>query len=504
MKTEYKRDLHFNYMILTEGRKMEPDNYKIRMLEHNRIPGLLDCSVHSMDLSLSFYYDISSRQPLSDRLEKENAGADLIRLIFRNLLRTLDSLGEYLLDADGLMLEPSMIYLDAEGNDLKFCYWPASDSSILDQLRSLSEALLPKLDQNDREAVNMGYKFYSAAMADEVTVDFFRQILGESGRAERNSRHERTGPAEDDRNFSGREEEDPYREVGLYREEEGSCRAEGSCRMEGSCRAEGNSPHDLDSAVCEIPLLQKEQEMEAEKQRRKILLLKAIPFLLAAIAMLLAIWTGYILQGAGFSLVLAAAGLLVDLRSSRKEKRRAANRRRAERKTTGSRSTGGGQTNRSRAENTETDFFSDDFTGGICEPEEKDQRPEGSGHPSSYDLQEDGQTVLLEDYEEKQEKQPACLVSEEDGQKLVLERNFYLLGKSPSAADLIIDGAAVSRLHAKLHYQDEEWKLSDLNSRNGTFVNNCLLQPGEEKCLKEGDRIRIANRSFLFHQTMAQ
>lgn len=440
MKVEYKRDLHSNYMILSEGKAMESDNYRIRMLEHNRIPGLLGCSVKSMDSVLSFYYDVSSRQPLSTYLEKETVGKELITLIFADLARTLDSLGEFLLDADGIMLEPDMIYLNAERKDLKFCYFPASESSAPDQLRTLSEALLPRLDQNDRDAVNMGYRFYSAAMADEVTIDFLRRIGEEQ---EESSRHPETA--------GGKPEKQP---VSLPKGNEWDEEPEDLFRYETMFR-------------------QQETESAEEKQKRRGALIKMIPIALAVLVLVLAIWTGYILPGAGLSLLLAASGLLWDFLGSKRRKKLSCK----------------------RSPELDSDYETDRSDKEEIRNEQEESR---DGQLREPEFCSDEETVLLEDYKEKPEEQTAWLSAEEGSGKIVLDRNFYLIGKSPSTADLVIEGAAVSRLHAKLQNVDGKWKISDLNSRNGTFVNDRLLQPGEEEYLEDGDRVRFADRGFLF------
>lgn len=63
-----------------------------------------------------------------------------------------------------------------------------------------------------------------------------------------------------------------------------------------------------------------------------------------------------------------------------------------------------------------------------------------------------------------------------------------VIGRMENAADAVISLPTVSRIHAKIRKVDEEYYLSDLNSRNGTSVNGRLLKTGEEYQLQDEDR----------------
>ncbi|HEY2769013.1 MAG TPA: FHA domain-containing protein [Solirubrobacteraceae bacterium] len=57
------------------------------------------------------------------------------------------------------------------------------------------------------------------------------------------------------------------------------------------------------------------------------------------------------------------------------------------------------------------------------------------------------------------------------------------VGRHP-ACDIALGDPSVSRRHARLRFRDGTWMLQDLESRNGTWVNDvrvgrCLLRPGD-------------------------
>lgn len=70
------------------------------------------------------------------------------------------------------------------------------------------------------------------------------------------------------------------------------------------------------------------------------------------------------------------------------------------------------------------------------------------------------------------------------------------IGRHPECG-IVVDAGAVSRYHAKIVANGNEFMVQDLGSRNGTFLNGQLLSKPEH--LREGDRIRISEIEFVFH-----
>jgi serine/threonine-protein kinase len=58
--------------------------------------------------------------------------------------------------------------------------------------------------------------------------------------------------------------------------------------------------------------------------------------------------------------------------------------------------------------------------------------------------------------------------------------------------------AGVSRAHARLTFKDDEWCVEDLNSTNGTCVNDQPLTPGQPMALHDGDVLQFGSLSVTF------
>ena len=54
----------------------------------------------------------------------------------------------------------------------------------------------------------------------------------------------------------------------------------------------------------------------------------------------------------------------------------------------------------------------------------------------------------------------------------------------------------VSRLHAKLRFQDNTLTITDLDSVNHTYINGQRLHAHEVRVLRDGDEIRLARLSM--------
>ena len=80
------------------------------------------------------------------------------------------------------------------------------------------------------------------------------------------------------------------------------------------------------------------------------------------------------------------------------------------------------------------------------------------------------------------------------GQKLELNESPIVIGRSPDAR-LTIEDASVSSFHAELQLEGGNWLLTDLESSNGTTVNETRVQT---HLLSHGDRVSIGNIGFAF------
>lgn len=74
----------------------------------------------------------------------------------------------------------------------------------------------------------------------------------------------------------------------------------------------------------------------------------------------------------------------------------------------------------------------------------------------------------------------------------------FILGKIKSIADHSIQNELVSRVHCQITNEEEDYYIIDLDSTNGTLLNNERLIGHKKYSLQDGDKIRITNEYFTF------
>ena len=84
------------------------------------------------------------------------------------------------------------------------------------------------------------------------------------------------------------------------------------------------------------------------------------------------------------------------------------------------------------------------------------------------------------------------------GRSYLFHQDVTTIGRT-NGNDLIISGRTVSRRHARLWFDNGRWYLEDLQSANGTLVNNVrVYQP---VALNDGDVINFGDEIVVFNTT---
>ena len=108
-----------------------------------------------------------------------------------------------------------------------------------------------------------------------------------------------------------------------------------------------------------------------------------------------------------------------------------------------------------------------------------------------------GKTIYIEGTAERSVREHRLCTAE--GRTLaVLDRPMLTIGKKKGETDIVLEDVSVSRLHARIVQEKENFYLEDLNSTNGTFKNGLRLQPYEKRELTTEDEVKIGRISLTF------
>jgi pSer/pThr/pTyr-binding forkhead associated (FHA) protein len=81
------------------------------------------------------------------------------------------------------------------------------------------------------------------------------------------------------------------------------------------------------------------------------------------------------------------------------------------------------------------------------------------------------------------------------GDSIPLTRTPLVIGRR-EACDICLQFSNISGAHCELSYKQGLWILRDLESKNGTLVNDLRMDPGSLRIVHNGDIISIGKRSF--------
>lgn len=80
--------------------------------------------------------------------------------------------------------------------------------------------------------------------------------------------------------------------------------------------------------------------------------------------------------------------------------------------------------------------------------------------------------------------------------QLVVDSSEYRIGKNPDMDGVVTFNKFIGRTHCMILKNGSGFSVVDLNSKNGTFINQSRLSPQQPYGLKTGDVLRLANSDF--------
>ena len=161
MDISYKRTPNENYMII-EGEPIEI-GYVEKMLKENTVEVLLGFYTMEMNGYLQFWYEISGKKSLRDFFEQEGVSRENLYLVFRGISQAFLRLSEFLIQEDGVYMDPDTVFLEKDSQKAKvyLCYCPLHHCDYLEQLRSIMKYIIAAADHRQAEITELCYKMFA-------------------------------------------------------------------------------------------------------------------------------------------------------------------------------------------------------------------------------------------------------------------------------------------------------------------------------------------------------
>jgi len=180
--TEYKRYQGKSYMVISDDKAAH--GYEYAMLTKNKMKGLLPVKISNADAYTQYWYDISGRQTLEDRMKIRKGGSGLLKKLMAALAETLDEASEFLLCEDGICLSAEQIFIDAKETQVLFCYRPFQKEPFAEALGSFMEYFISHMQHDNRTDTQKCYAVYEKCQQKNITIDELLQILFEEEKEE--------------------------------------------------------------------------------------------------------------------------------------------------------------------------------------------------------------------------------------------------------------------------------------------------------------------------------
>lgn len=412
-EVSYQRNIAGSYMKIPVSRINEFDE---RLILKKKLPGLIPVERCFMDGRGEYWYQITGKQSLDTYCRLQDVSVAFIEQVILSVCSEIEILEWNLLDINCLQLEPELVYISNQTQEVLFCVYPENTQDISLGFQQLMEYLLTRIDHKDEEMVRLGYGIYEKTLREGYNILDIREFIVQR-------RNERNPQIQDNSEMDGLEKategkrrsdkvakQDRIRNVDRTgkQEEKGVLKKQ----VEEACPVSETGVRDWRNE------LGKTQEIWAAMQETwgRIRELFKTP--------------------------------LIPERTKKKELSQA-------------------------------DFFYDT-------EEEEELEPVIEIHPTvcigQGNLREEG--LLL--YEGR-----------DTYPDYHIQKEVCTVGKD-QASDLLLQKETVSRHHAKIRKMEDGYYIEDLNSTNGTYLNDELLSYKEPRLLHSSDLICFADVKYRF------
>ncbi len=145
------------------------EDYQMRMLMANEIPGLLSIRGRGEDGSSCYDYDVSGKISMQALYERSKMSRQDLRQFLTQLRAVLKEVEQYLLHAEALLMEPE--YLFYEEGTFWFCYYPPAGRDFWKEFHGLSEYLVKRADYQDQDCAKMIMYLHKETMKENYSLE---------------------------------------------------------------------------------------------------------------------------------------------------------------------------------------------------------------------------------------------------------------------------------------------------------------------------------------------
>lgn len=169
MEVSYSRRLDYQYMMIETDEEARSD-YRLSMLINNRINGFLPVHVQQMNGKSTLSYEITSLENLPEFLDARKITYDEMVSLLLQFCSAVSEAGRYLLDGEGILLEPQYIYVSKSLERIRFCYYPYQYMPLHQSVNVLCRFLIDHIDYDDRRSLELAYGLFQESLRENLSI----------------------------------------------------------------------------------------------------------------------------------------------------------------------------------------------------------------------------------------------------------------------------------------------------------------------------------------------
>lgn len=169
MEVSYSRRLDYQYMMIETGEEARSD-YRLSMLVNNRINGFLPVHVQQMNGKSTLSYEITSLENLPEIFDARKITYDEMVSLLLQFCSAVSEAGRYLLDGEGILLEPQYIYVSKSLERIRFCYYPYQHMPLHQSVNVLCRFLIDHIDYDDRRSLELAYGLFQESLRENLSI----------------------------------------------------------------------------------------------------------------------------------------------------------------------------------------------------------------------------------------------------------------------------------------------------------------------------------------------
>ena len=168
-----------NSFFVVEAEMDSVNSYEIDMLYNNFVEGIIQPEFRSIDGRMLLYNKINGMKSLKDYMLANSLTAKQTLSIMGAACNAVVEAEEYMLDPDNLMLKPEYIFCSVGLEECRFVYAPGAHMNVKKQVRHLAEEIIRRIDHSDGKLVDFMYGVYETVVMDNFDMEKLREDVCE-------------------------------------------------------------------------------------------------------------------------------------------------------------------------------------------------------------------------------------------------------------------------------------------------------------------------------------